>query len=119
MTVLLTGATAASAARIARAFVARGHRVIATGRRQSGSTSSRTSSATRCSRDRSTARARRRPGARRCAARCVVRDRRAREQRGLGLGLDPAQSASLDDWDAMIDTNVKGLVYLTRACLRA
>lgn len=36
---------------------------------------------------------------------------------GLGLGLEPAQSASLDDWDAMIDTNCKGLVYVTRAVL--
>ncbi|HVG58243.1 MAG TPA: SDR family NAD(P)-dependent oxidoreductase [Hyalangium sp.] len=36
---------------------------------------------------------------------------------GLGLGLDPAHTASLDDWDAMIDTNCKGLVYVTRAVL--
>jgi len=28
-----------------------------------------------------------------------------------------AQAASLDDWDTMVDTNVKGLVYVTRACL--
>ena len=28
-----------------------------------------------------------------------------------------APSASLDDWDAMVDTNVKGLLYITRACL--
>jgi 3-hydroxy acid dehydrogenase/malonic semialdehyde reductase len=36
---------------------------------------------------------------------------------GLGLGLDPAQSASLDDWERMVDTNVKGLLYVTRALL--
>jgi 3-hydroxy acid dehydrogenase/malonic semialdehyde reductase len=36
---------------------------------------------------------------------------------GLGLGLEPAQTASLDDWDTMIDTNCKGLVYVTRALL--
>jgi 3-hydroxy acid dehydrogenase / malonic semialdehyde reductase len=36
---------------------------------------------------------------------------------GLGLGLEPAQSASLDDWDTMIDTNCKGLVYVTHALL--
>jgi hypothetical protein len=29
---------------------------------------------------------------------------------GLALGLDPAQRASLDDWDTMVDTNCKGLV---------
>lgn len=36
---------------------------------------------------------------------------------GLARGLGPAQEASLDDWDAMVDTNVKGLMYLTRAVL--
>jgi len=36
---------------------------------------------------------------------------------GLALGLDPVQVASVDDWDTMIDTNCKGLVYSTRAFL--
>ncbi|WNG13389.1 SDR family oxidoreductase [Cystobacter fuscus] len=36
---------------------------------------------------------------------------------GLGLGLSPAHEASLDDWESMIDTNCKGLVYVTRALL--
>jgi len=36
---------------------------------------------------------------------------------GLALGLEPAQEASLDDWDAMVDTNVRGLMYVTRAVL--
>lgn len=36
---------------------------------------------------------------------------------GGAVGLDKAQSANLDDWDAMIDSNVKGLVYCTRALL--
>src|ERR1700689_2366922 len=36
---------------------------------------------------------------------------------GLALGLNPAQDADLDDWDEMIDTNCKGLVYCTRAIL--
>lgn len=36
---------------------------------------------------------------------------------GLALGLEPAQEADLDDWDIMIDTNVKGLCYLTRNIL--
>lgn len=33
---------------------------------------------------------------------------------GLALGTDPVYEADLDDWDVMIDTNVKGLIYLTR-----
>jgi NADP-dependent 3-hydroxy acid dehydrogenase YdfG len=36
---------------------------------------------------------------------------------GLARGFDPIQSGSLDDWDEMIDTNVKGLLYVTRAVL--
>jgi 3-hydroxy acid dehydrogenase/malonic semialdehyde reductase len=36
---------------------------------------------------------------------------------GLALGLEPAQAASLDDWDTMVDTNIKGLTYVTRAVL--
>lgn len=33
---------------------------------------------------------------------------------GLALGADKVQSASVDDWEVMIDTNIKGLLYLTR-----
>ena len=36
---------------------------------------------------------------------------------GLALGLEPAHQASLADWDEMVDTNVKGLMYVTRALL--
>jgi 3-hydroxy acid dehydrogenase/malonic semialdehyde reductase len=36
---------------------------------------------------------------------------------GLALGLDPAQKALISDWDRMIDTNVKGLIHMTRAFL--
>jgi 3-hydroxy acid dehydrogenase / malonic semialdehyde reductase len=36
---------------------------------------------------------------------------------GLALGRDLFESASLDDWETMIDTNVKGLLYVSRAIL--
>jgi len=36
---------------------------------------------------------------------------------GLALGLEPAQKAFLEDWDRMIDTNIKGLVHMSRAFL--
>src|SRR5579875_3465135 len=36
---------------------------------------------------------------------------------GGAIGLDPAPKANLDDWDQMIDSNVKGLVYCTRLLL--
>ena len=36
---------------------------------------------------------------------------------GLALGRDSFENASLDDWDTMIDTNVKGLMYMSKAVL--
>ena len=36
---------------------------------------------------------------------------------GLALGTEPAQSANLDDWMRMVDTNIKGLMSLTHAVL--
>jgi len=64
-----------------------------------------------------------------------VRDRRAVEQTikelpaewtsidllvnnaGLSRGLDKLHEGSIDDWEEMIDTNVKGLLYVSRAVL--
>ncbi len=34
---------------------------------------------------------------------------------GLALGLEKLQEGNPDEWDVMLDTNVKGLLYLTRA----
>jgi len=36
---------------------------------------------------------------------------------GLALGLEPADQTNLDDWDKMVDTNIKGLMYCTRTVL--
>lgn len=36
---------------------------------------------------------------------------------GLALGLEPAHEAKLEDWDTMVDTNIKGVMYCTRALL--
>ncbi len=36
---------------------------------------------------------------------------------GLSRGLDPIHDGSIDDWDEMIDTNIKGLLYVSRAIL--
>lgn len=33
---------------------------------------------------------------------------------GLSQGLDPIQDGSYDDWETMIDTNIKGLLYVTK-----
>ncbi len=34
---------------------------------------------------------------------------------GLSQGLDPIHEGDIGDWDRMIDTNIKGLLYVTRA----
>jgi NADP-dependent 3-hydroxy acid dehydrogenase YdfG len=36
---------------------------------------------------------------------------------GLALGLEPSWEVDLDDWETMVDTNIKGLMYCTRAIL--
>jgi 3-hydroxy acid dehydrogenase / malonic semialdehyde reductase len=33
---------------------------------------------------------------------------------GLSLGLDPIHEGDVEDWETMIDTNIKGLLYITR-----
>ena len=36
---------------------------------------------------------------------------------GLALGLNPAHETSIEDWETMVDTNLKGLMTVTRAVL--
>ena len=36
---------------------------------------------------------------------------------GLALGMEKAPDALLEDWETMIDTNIKGLLYMTKAVL--
>ncbi|MHA1536009.1 MAG: SDR family oxidoreductase [Alphaproteobacteria bacterium] len=118
MTVLVTGATAGFGEAAARRFVREGHKVILSGRRA----------------ERLSALADE-LGEAVCVAQFDVQDSAAVasaieglpagfaqidvlvNNAGLALGLDPAQSADLADWDTMIDTNIKGLTYCTRAVL--
>ena len=36
---------------------------------------------------------------------------------GLALGLEPATEADIENWEIMVDTNIKGLMYFTRFAL--
>ena len=36
---------------------------------------------------------------------------------GLALGLEPVHESDISDWNTMVDTNIKGLMYCTRAVL--
>lgn len=119
MNVFITGATAGFGAAMAKRFARAGHRVIAAGRRE----------------DRLKALASELTD---CQVHTVVLDVRDRDavkasvdglpaefadidllvnNAGLALGVEPAQAASLDNWESMVDTNIKGLMYMTHAVL--
>jgi len=119
MIVLITGATAGFGEAMARRFVKEGHRVIATGRRGDRLEALRND----LGNDR---------------VYTLMLDVRSREavtkaianlpsdwseidilvnNAGLAAGVNVAQVADLDDWDTMVDTNIKGLLYMTRAVL--
>ncbi|RKG93509.1 SDR family NAD(P)-dependent oxidoreductase [Corallococcus terminator] len=118
MNVLVTGATAGVGLAVARRFVKEGARVIATGRRGERLDALKAEL-----------------GDKLLPVTLDVTDRAAVQKvfdslpadfaqvdvlvnnAGLALGLDPAQTARLEDWDVMVDTNVKGLLYCTRAAL--
>jgi len=118
MIVLITGATSGFGEAMTRRFIKEGHRVIATGRRG----------------DRLEALRNDLGG----GVYTLVFDVRSREavtraiaslpsdwseidvlvnNAGLAAGVNVAQAADLDDWDTMVDTNIKGLLYMTRAVL--
>ncbi len=119
MIVLVTGATSGFGAAIARRFASEGHHIVAVGRRA----------------DRLEALERELADAILLTLTLDVRDRAAVEaaiaglppnaaavdvlvnNAGVALGLEPAHEASLDDWEAMVDTNIKGLMTMTRLLL--
>jgi 3-hydroxy acid dehydrogenase / malonic semialdehyde reductase len=119
MIAFVTGATSGFGAAIVRRFVHEGHQVVALGRRQ----------------DRLDALRDEFVADRVHTVMLDVRDNAAVERAvaglpdafsaidvlvnnaGLALGLEPAQRAELDDWEQMVDTNIKGLMYVTRAVL--
>ncbi|MDW8848258.1 bifunctional NADP-dependent 3-hydroxy acid dehydrogenase/3-hydroxypropionate dehydrogenase YdfG [Erwinia sp. MMLR14_017] len=118
MIVFVTGATAGFGESITRRFIAHGHKVVATGRRQERLQVLKEEL-----------------GDALYPLQLDVRNRAGIEEAlaslpaewrnidvlvnnaGLALGIEPAHKANLDDWELMIDTNNKGLVYMTRAVL--
>ena len=115
-TILVTGATSGFGEAIARRFASDGWKLVVLGRRQ----------------DRLVALARE------LKAHALVCEVRRRKEvfeavaslpkefatvdvlvnnAGLALGMEPAHKADLDDWEQMVDTNIKGLMFVTRAVL--
>ncbi len=124
-TVLITGATSGIGEATARKFAREGWRVIITGRRRDRlETLKRVLEGLHGTIEGSTAAH---------ALRFDVRDRQEVERAldslpadwanidvlvnnaGLARGLEPFQQGSTADWEEMIDTNLKGLLYVTKA----
>ena len=118
MIIFVTGATAGFGETITRKYIQNGHKVIATGRRQErldALQSELGDSLYTLKLD-----VRDREGVQKAADSLPAEWREVDvlvNNAGLALGMEPAHKASLDDWETMIDTNNKGLVYVTRALL--
>ena len=118
MIILVTGATAGFGRTIARRFAADGAKVIAAGRREERLSELRSELGESvlpltldvCDRAAVARAVDSLPAEWSEIDLCV-------NNAGLALGLLGAQEASLDDWDRMVDTNIKGLMYVTRAVL--
>lgn len=118
MIIFVTGATAGFGTAITRKFIQAGHRVIASGRRQDRlealkaelGESVHTVTFDVCDRQSVESAIAALP-ADWCHVDVLVNNA------GLALGLEPAYNTQLDDWETMIDTNNKGLVYMTRTLL--
>ncbi len=118
MILFITGASSGFGAAIARRFIADGAKVVATARRHERLQALRDEL-----------------GPALLPLELDVRDRAAVEatvatlpagfaevdvlvnNAGLALGLGPAHQAEPEDWERMVDTNIKGLMYCTRALL--
>lgn len=119
MIVFVTGATAGFGAAITRRFLREGHKVIAVGRRAERLQTLRdefpdlplhTPALDVCDRN---------------AVEALINNLPAEfaevevlvNNAGLALGVEPAYLAPLDDWERMVDTNIKGLMYVTHTLL--
>lgn len=121
-TVLITGATSGIGLACAKIFATNGHRLILTGRRKE-----RLAETEKLLTDEY--------GVEILTLNFDIRNRQAVQEAinrlssqwrnidilvnnaGLAVGFDPLQSGEIDDWERMIDTNIKGLLYITRAVL--
>ncbi len=121
-TILITGATSGIGRACAEKFAAAGHRLILTGRRQERLAEIQQNLLQQHGSE--------------IHLLCFdIQDRKATEaavqslpaawqsvdvlinNAGLALGRDYFEEASLDDWETMLQTNVAGLVYMSRAIL--
>lgn len=118
LTVLVTGATSGFGAATCRRFAGAGAKIIATGRRRERLDALKRELGASChvvsfdARDRAQT-----EDAFSSLPEKFSRFNVVVANAGLALGLEPAQKADLDDWDAMVDTNIKGMLYTVRTAL--
>lgn len=120
MLALITGATSGFGAEMARKFAQHGHKVIAAGRREErlDALAAELGAALL-------------PLPMNVSSKASIQEALSKlpadwqnidvliNNAGLALGIAPAQKASLEEWETMIDTNCKGLVTMTHALLPA
>ncbi|NIP49220.1 MAG: SDR family oxidoreductase [Gammaproteobacteria bacterium] len=119
-TLLITGASAGFGEAFARLFACNGNRLILTARRLDRLEKLQGELASKCKvhiiqldvRDRAAVDA---------AIDALPEEFRAIDvlvnNAGLALGLEPAHQVDINDWEVMVDTNIKGLMYCTRKIL--
>lgn len=118
LVVLVTGATSGFGAAAARRFAKEGARVVATGRRAERLAELKAELGGRC--HTAVLDARDRAGTEALARSLPPEFSRVNvvvANAGLALGLEPAHKTRLEDWEEMVDTNVKGLMYTVRTFL--
>lgn len=119
-TVFITGASAGFGAACARLFADRGDRLVLAARREEPLLALRDELAPQAEVHTVTLDVRRRKAVQEAVE--GLPDAFSRidilvNNAGLALGLEPAHETNPDDWDAMVDTNIKGLIYCTRFLL--
>lgn len=112
MKVFVTGATSGFGEAILKRFIKEGHTAVAAGRRKDRL--EKLSAETGCAYE--VLDVRDRDAAFEVLGRHTDTDVLVNNA-GLALGLQPAYETDIDDWERMVDTNIKGVMYCTRAIL--
>lgn len=112
MKVFVTGATAGFGEAIVKRFIKEGHTVVASGRRKERL--EKLSAETGCMYE--VLDVRDNDAVSEAIGRHTDTDVLVNNA-GLALGLQPAYETDMTDWDTMVDTNIKGVMYCTRAIL--
>jgi len=119
-TILITGASSGFGEACARIFASTGHRLILTARRLDKLEQLKKELVDKCPVHTLQLDVRDRAAVENVMAALPVEFRAIDvlvNNAGLALGLEPCHKVDIEDWEVMVDTNVKGLMYCTRTIL--